>query len=386
MKGDFLEGSALSWTFPMFTAGAKLGRYEIEDIISPGGMSIVYRARDLAIERTVAIKVLMPSGAPGKEDAQSVAEVKMLGGIRHPNVVQIFDYGTLHGVPYIVMEYLKGEDLARTISSGKCGDLKWKLEVARQVATALHEVHCSGIIHRDVKPANVFVEPSGSVKLMDFGISRFDKPGVTRTAALVGTPEYLSPEHVKGEPATQVSDIYSYGILLFELFAERKAFQGNTAELLYQVVHKEVPLELLRDRAVPKAIIGLIRSTTEKNPSRRPPNVEHVLRCLNTVAVAQERSTSVLATKVPAFLAVIFVVVLGLWTLRSINEKRHKAPPLRTVSAQKQVVPRDSAAVTRDIAAASSSPAREQKQGERQSETARKLYCFGDDHPGAKAQ
>jgi serine/threonine protein kinase len=286
---DFLDQPASEWTLSPLKPGQKVGRYLIESIIGSGGMSVVYQAKDVGIGRKVAIKILTSSYASAAEEAPYTAEVRMLGSIRHPNVVQIFDFGQVHGVPYIVMEYLQGKDLACTIAARECGDLQWKLSVAYQLASALHHVHCASIIHRDVKPANVFVGPNGTVTLMDFGISRFDNPGTTKTQTLVGTPEYLPPEHVKGERLTNRSDVYSYGILLFELFAEQKAFSGNTAEVLYRIVHDETPIHNLRDRNLPKRLIALVRAATRKNPAERPSDFGEIIETLAEIRRDRDR-------------------------------------------------------------------------------------------------
>lgn len=293
MESGFMGGSAVAWVVPKFDRGHRIGRYEIESQMSSGGMSVVYRAIDTGIGRSVAIKVLLPSGEENAASSRRfLAEVRTLGSIRHPNVVQIFDFGEMHGLPYIVMECLEGEDLAMTIAGGRCGDFKWKLDIAKQLAAALEHVHKAGIIHRDIKPANVFIERSGMVKLMDFGIARSGQPRGTHATALIGTPEYLPPEQVKGERATQRSDIYSYGILLFELFTGKKPYLGNTAELLYKIVHEDIPIDVLRNTVLPKALTRLICCATDKNPSHRPSSFQQVVEALEALE-KQPRNESI---------------------------------------------------------------------------------------------
>jgi serine/threonine protein kinase len=288
LQPEFLQTVAGSWAIPTLQVGQKIGRYEIAEVISSGGMSVVYRARDTGIGRLVAIKLLMPASAtiPTAADTRFLAEVRILGSISHPNVVQIFDFGDIYGVPYIVMEYLEGEDLSRTLEGGRSGDTNWKLGVARQLSGALEHVHNAGIVHRDLKPANIFIMRSGAVKLMDFGIARIDSSRPTRASVLVGTPAYLAPEQVKGEAATHRSDIYSFGIVLFELFSGQKAYTGNTAELLYKIVHTDISIELLQNSGLPKPLISLIRSTTRKEPSRRPDSFAEVTRQLLLIPAA----------------------------------------------------------------------------------------------------
>jgi serine/threonine protein kinase len=316
MNDEFLEGTAARWTVPILELGQRLGRYEIEDIIASGGMSVVYRGRDIGIGRTVAIKVLMPTAGVGaKAHSRFLSEVRILGSIRHPNVVQIFDFGDLDGVYYIVMEYLEGKDLAQANAAGSGGDIAWKLEVARQLAAALQHVHMSGIIHRDIKPANIFIEPSGAVKLMDFGISRLDGPGMNQTTSFVGTLEYLPPEQVRGESPSQRSDIYSYGIVLFEFFTGRKAYTGSAAEVLYRVAHEDLPLEALRAADIPRPLAALIRSATRKKPSDRPGSFEEILLSLTSLQADKSPVTpGALAGKITKIVAVgLAVCSLAIW-------------------------------------------------------------------------
>lgn len=228
MSTRFLESDATSWTNSGFEPGQMVGRYRIESVVGYGGMSVVYRALDTGIGRPVALKAVTPRGLPLQKDTKFLSEVRTLGRIRHPNIVQIYDFGEWQGAPYLVMEFLDGKDLADWLTAAPPQPFATRLDVARQMATGLAHVHGSGILHRDIKPANVFVETNGAVKLMDFGIARPDALGKHSTA-LVGTPGYIAPEQIQGQPATQQSDIYSFGVVLFELFTGVKAFQGNTA-------------------------------------------------------------------------------------------------------------------------------------------------------------
>lgn len=332
-SSGFMGGAASSWVVPRLEPGYTIGRYQIESQMSAGGMSVVYRARDTGIGRFVAIKVLLPTGSEGEgANQQFLAEVRTLGSIQHAHVVQIFDFGELHGLPYIVMECLEGEDLAKAIANGRCGDFNSKRNVAIQLAEALDHVHRSGIIHRDLKPANIFLERSGTVKLMDFGIARPDQRGKTHTTALVGTPEYLPPERVKGESATQRSDIYSYGIVLFELFTGRKPYTGNTAELLYHIVHDDVPIKALRRSELPKPLIELILATTRKDPLERPATFHQVLEQLTSIRAGD-------ATPVPS------KSMLGRYLKPAVGASVLAVPLFWWITNQKPVTTRQPAAV-----------------------------------------
>jgi serine/threonine protein kinase len=360
----FLDQTASTWAVPRLEPGERLGRYEIDGVIASGGMSVVYRARDIGIGRLVAIKVLTPpAGLVSGSDSRFHAEVRILGSIRHPNIVQIFDFGELHGVPYLVMEYLSGEDLAAAIAADRCGDFARKLDVAKQVAAALQHVHQSGIIHRDIKPANIFIEPDGAVKLMDFGISRLSAANSGQTTGLIGTPEYLPPEHIKGQAPTTRFDIYSFGVVLLELFSGCKAYSGNTAEVLYRVVHEDIPYNTLR-ATTPPALLSLIRATTQKDPAKRPESFTEVVAILESIpplstlaSVSKRRELVLIAT-----VAVVLLCAVGtVGILATLRAKSRAAVPATTVTVAQQIQRQQPAANPNEKPAVGQQPAPQQQ-------------------------
>src|SRR5262249_20643371 len=159
--------------------------------------------------------------------------------------------------PFLVTELLDGEDLADAIAAHRVGDLTERLTIARQIASALKDIHAAGILHRDIKPANVFIEKSGRAKLLDFGIARDDGAGVTTATLAGGTPGYIAPEQLNGAPATVRSDVYAFGVLLYELFSGERLYRGTIAQVLYAVAHEPVPLERLE--RCPAALVDIIR-------------------------------------------------------------------------------------------------------------------------------
>src|SRR5258707_9637915 len=194
---------------------AHIGKYELLEFLG-GGMSHVYRGRDTMIDRPVVVKILTDnSNADPDSRARFLQEARLAGNIQHENIVSVFDYGEHEGRPYIVMEYLKGEDLRNAIRGGHTGSLGDRLRIAQDIASALDYVHAQGVVHRDIKPENIHIDLNGRVKLMDFGIAKTADLSLTKTGMAMGTPYYMAPEQVQGRPTTPLVDIYAYGLLVY---------------------------------------------------------------------------------------------------------------------------------------------------------------------------
>lgn len=263
---------------------AQFGKYQLDQFLG-GGMSHVFKARDTVLNRVVCVKILTPEGSADPETrARFLAEAKMSASLMHDNVIRIFDYGEEQGKPYIVMEFLTGADLRTAIKDGTSGDIRTRIGIALQGARALEYVHEQKLIHRDIKPDNLHIDPNGRVRLMDFGIAKSQDLHLTKTGFQVGTPYYMSPEQIMGDPATERVDIYAYGILMFELFTGTRPVSGDTIErLFYQILNEPLKLDMLREIGVPDPVIDLVARMTAKSAHERPAGFSEVIAVLDRV-------------------------------------------------------------------------------------------------------
>lgn len=252
-------------------------RYRLDERIAGGGMGEVWRAVDDVLGRTVAIKFLRAELADDDQFRERLRrEARSAGAISHSGVVPVFDYGEVARdnaahLAYLVMEFVDGPSLAAELRAHGALGPERTLLIVKQTASALQAAHDAGVIHRDVKPANILVGPSGDVKIADFGISRAaDNTSMTRTGTLTGTAHYLSPEQVSGKPATAASDIYSLGIVAYACLTGHVPFtDGNELAVALAHLHQEPP-PLLPE--VPVGLNNLVMGMLAKEPSDRPPS------------------------------------------------------------------------------------------------------------------
>ncbi len=250
------------------------GRYRLGPVLGRGGMGEVRRARDLRLGRDVAIKFLRPDLAAEPDVRRRFEdEATAAAQLGHPNVVTVFDTGEHAGRPYIVMECLAGRTLADELAGGPL-DTPRVRRIAAEVLGALGAAHGLGIIHRDVKPANILIAEHGSVKVGDFGIAKSTE-GLdhTLTGEIIGTPAYLAPERLEGRRATSESDVYSLGVVLYEALAGRKPFSGDTPLALAHAVLSTVPTPLRELRPdIDASLAATVDRAMDKAPERRFPS------------------------------------------------------------------------------------------------------------------
>jgi len=275
--------------------GARLGPYEIRELLGVGGMGRVYRAHDPKLDRSVAIKAL--SGPLAQEESslrRFEREARVLATLNHPNIGSIYDLEVFDGRPYLILEYVAGETLDQRLERQVPRE-EQTIEIALQIAAALEEAHSKGIVHRDLKPSNVKIDPAGRVKVLDFGLARRFDPGraradasgsVTGQGMVLGTAPYMSPEQARGDEVDARSDIWAFGCLLYELLTGRRAFKGRTvSDLLASVLRDSVDLESLPPHTAP-ALRRMLGRCLQKDPRRR---FQHVGDIRVVLAELQER-------------------------------------------------------------------------------------------------
>src|SRR5678815_456909 len=311
---------------------ATLGKYELLEFLG-GGMSHVYRARDTVIDRAVVVKILTDSGCQDADTkARFLQEAKLAGGFQHENIVSVFDYGEYQGKPFIVMEHLKGEDLREAIRGSRLGGMNDRLRIALHISDALDYVHDRAIVHRDIKPENIHIDPQGRVKLMDFGIAKTADLSLTRTGMAMGTPYYMSPEQISGNPTSHLVDIYAYGLLLYELLTGVRGVRGETMEqVFFQILNQTVEVAAMEKAGVPPAVRDLVLRCTAKKPEDRPASFQIISKELRGILAGEKKSTTqpvpkaaVLApvekSRMPMWIGIgsVLVIAIGiaLWMLR----------------------------------------------------------------------
>src|SRR3954467_3993727 len=284
----------------MLTPGSKLGPYEIVSILGAGGMGEVYLAHDARLNRDVAIKVL--PGDRSLDDAarqRFLREARAASALNHPNIITIYESDSHNGVAFIAMEYVRGSSVAELLQERPLADAE-AIAYATQIADALAKAHGAGIVHRDLKPGNVMVTEDGLVKVLDFGLAKLDTvakgatagkasgPGSADTASLlsiagttVGTLSYMSPEQARGEPTDFRSDIFSFGVVLFEMLTRELPFTGENLLAMLHSLHFGAPKDICYLRPdLPPALASIVGHCLQKQPEDRYQNTADIARDL----------------------------------------------------------------------------------------------------------
>jgi len=261
---------------PLRPGATFAGRYEVKEILGAGGMGVVYRAFDRELQEPVAIKTLRPEAMAGGSVAldRFKQEIRLARRIAHRNIVRTYDLGEQNGMYYLTMEYVEGTSLKQLITSRGKLPVAVTLTVGKQLCRALEVAHAEGVIHRDIKPQNIVVEPSGFLKVMDFGIARLANPpqgkGLTEAGTSIGTPDYMSPEQLSGAELDPRSDLYAAGVVLFECLTGRVPFEAETTwALVAKHLEEEPPDPRKFNSDVPLELAVVIVKAMAKSPADR---------------------------------------------------------------------------------------------------------------------
>ena len=298
-----------------------LGKYQIQNVLGKGAMGVVYKAFDPNIARTVAIKTIhaqLLDTDMGRELLSRFRnEAQAVGRLNHANIVGIYEFDQDRGTPYFVMEYVEGQDLKSLQKEGRKFTPEEAVNIVCAILSALAYTHKLGIVHRDIKPANVFITHDNHIKLADFGIARVDNAELTQMGSVLGTPSYMSPEQCKGMKVDARSDLFSTGVVLYELLVGRKPFGGeNTHAIMHSVLSAEPARPSSHVNTLPKAFDDIVRKALTKKIEDRYQTADDFRADLQK-AVAKDVPVQAGFNK--ALLAVVAVVALlaavggGMW-------------------------------------------------------------------------
>jgi len=271
-------------------AAIKFGRYEVIGEIGRGSMGVVYKARDPAIGRLVAVKSIpetfgLQSGKREEFIKRLRQEAMTAGRLQHHNIVTIYDVGDTAQGPFIAMEYLDGVTLRDVISAGKKVSIAQLLDIISQVADGLDYAHSKAIIHRDIKPANLMIVPDNRVKIMDLGIARIPMSELTREGKLVGSPSYMSPEQLTGKPIDGRSDLFSLGVCIYQLMTAKKPFPGeNINEICFKIVNDQFVPPTAHNPELPVEFDDFMSIALAKDPEDRFQSGKEIMEALTVIA------------------------------------------------------------------------------------------------------
>ncbi len=322
----------------MTVAGAMIGHYEVLSLIGKGGMGEVYRARDITLNRTVALKLLKPAAA-GDDSSKSrfLREARLAATLEHPNICTIFDAGESLGHFFIAMQYVEGRPL-RQIIDRRPLDLATLLRLVIQIANALAAAHRREIVHRDVKPENIIVTPEGDAKVLDFGLAKFmedAEPNLTASNCVVRTPAYMSPEQARGKHVDKRSDVFSFGVVLYEMATGRVPFQKESSvETMHAIIEQPHTPARELNKDLPAELERIIDSALKKSPDERYADFDAIVADLQRILADRSTAPAVSAgthisrrhALAGLWILIIALLTAGAWSAwRALLERRARS-------------------------------------------------------------
>jgi predicted Ser/Thr protein kinase len=253
----------------------KFGKFEILAELGQGAMGKVYRAQDPILDRPVALKTVSPALLTGKDTlARFRREARAAARLQHPNIVTIYELGEVEGTHYIAMELIEGMELGEALTPTDRFTVEQKVRMMVEVCRGLDFAHKMGVIHRDVKPANILVSADGSVKLLDFGIARFGESDMTQTGMVLGTPSYISPELLQGAKVDRRADMWAVGVILYEVLSGRRPFEAKTiGSIIHKIIHEPLPAIDGRGLGLPESLVAVVSRALDRDPEQRFPDL-----------------------------------------------------------------------------------------------------------------
>jgi serine/threonine-protein kinase len=331
----------------------RLGKYEIRSALGKGAMGIVYKGFDPLIERFVAIKTirkdLVDPDVVQSYMARFKNEARAAGRLHHPNIVGVYEYGEDDTVAYIAMEYVEGYGLREHLNRHETFDFGQLVRMMTQLLDALGFAHERGVVHRDVKPSNLIVAPNGTLKVADFGIARVDTSNLTTAGMVIGTPSYMSPEQCRGLDVDPRSDLFSAGVVFYELLTGEKPFRGNLEQVAYKICHVDPPPpSTLSKLALPVEVDKLVATALAKAPADRFQTARAFRDALTDVAKLSVEVDQGVGTTVVNIGSMVLAKPAQAWDDETLRTAEHELA--RALGPMAKVIVRRAAAQTNDRA------------------------------------